>query len=222
MNRVEVFDSPEAVAQAVASYLFERITGCVSVKGQCHVVLPGGRTPSRCLELLAERPLPWQSIHWYPGDERCYPAGHAERNDSMMCSRLFSRHAQAMDNFHAIPAERGSEQGAKDYAVLLDGVGTLDIVVLGMGEDGHTASLFPGNAALDDPRSAVPVHGAPKPPSERISLGLNMLRHAGERIVIATGEGKREALAKAYAGEALPVTQVGADIWFVDEAAMGQ
>ena len=219
MEKYKVYSNPEAVAQAVTDYLYQQIKTCVAEKGQCHVVLPGGTTPARCLELLAVKPLPWKNIHWYPGDERCYPVGHAERNDTMITDKLFSQHGEASKNFHPIAAELGPEQGAEEYAALLDAAGSMDIVVLGMGEDGHTASLFPGNAALDNERSAVPVYDAPKPPGERISLGLNTLRNAGECIVIATGENKREALAKLKQGEMFPVGMVEPDTWFVDEAA---
>ena len=91
--------------------------------------------------------------------------------------------------------------------------------MLGMGEDGHTASLFPGNVALEDQRSAVPVYNAPKAPGQRVSIGLTTLKNAAECIIIATGENKREALAKLNAGVELPVGLVGADVWFIDEAA---
>ncbi len=219
MADIRIFKTPEAVAQAAADYLFQQIKTCVSEKGQCHVVLPGGSTPARCLELLAEKPLPWKNIHWYPGDERCYPAGHAERNDTMIADKLFSLREHVIDNFHIIPAELGPELGAEHYAKLIDATGGFDIVVLGMGEDGHTASLFPGNVALDDKRSVVPVYNAPKPPDERISIGLTMLRNAAECIVIATGKNKREALTKLKEGAVLPVGLVEANIWLIDEAA---
>ena len=222
MNNLKVYADAEAVAQAVADRLFQDITTCVERKGRCHVVLPGGTTPARCLELLSEKPLPWENIHWYPGDERCYPVGHAERNDTMILHKLLSQHENAIKNFHPIHAELGPEQGAKDYAVLLDATGRMDIVVLGMGEDGHTASLFPGNAALNDQNSAVPVYNAPKPPGERVSIGLNALKGASECIVIATGEGKREALLKIKEGDVLPVGLVEPDVWFVDEDAVQQ
>ncbi len=215
-----MYADAEPVAQAAAAYLFQQITSCVAERGLCHVVLPGGSTPARCLQLLAEKPLPWENIHWYPGDERCYPVGHAERNDTMMSNKLFSQQKNVSENFHAIPAELGPEQGAEDYAALLDATDGMDIVVLGMGEDGHTASLFPGNAALEDRRSAVPVYDAPKPPSERISISLNTLRKAGERIIIATGDNKREALTKLKEGKVLPVAMVEPDVWFLDEAAL--
>lgn len=222
---MKIYNNPETVAQAAAEYLFQQIKACVTEKGLCHVVLPGGTTPARCLEILAEKPLPWKNIHWYPGDERCYPVGHAERNDTMVRAKLFSQLPVSLqdsqaENFHPIPAELGPEQGAEKYASLLDNTGGMDIVVLGMGEDGHTASLFPGNTAVDDMRSAVPVYNAPKPPGERISIGLNVLKNAAECIVIATGEGKREAIEKLKEGATLPVGQVGADVWFVDEEAV--
>lgn len=220
MAEFKVYKNPEAVAQAAASYLFQQIKKCVDKKGKCHLVLPGGSTPARCLELLAEKPLPWQSIHWYPGDERCYPIGHAERNDTMIKDKLFSQNKKASQNLHAIPAELGAEQGAENYAALLDTIGNIDIVVLGMGEDGHTASLFPGNIALKNQRSAVAVYDAPKSPAKRVSIGLTTLKNASECIVIATGDNKREALEKLKAGVALPVAMVEPDVWFVDVAAV--
>lgn len=220
MAEFKVYKNAEAVAQAAASYLFQQIKKCVDKKGKCHVVLPGGTTPARCLQLLAEKPLPWQSIHWYPGDERCYPIGHAERNDTMIIDKLFSQNKKTSENLHAIPAELGAEQGAASYATLLDAIGNIDIVVLGMGEDGHTASLFPGNKALENERSAVAVYDAPKPPAKRVSLGLTTLKNASECIVIATGDNKRDALKKLKAGVSLPVGMVDPDVWFVDVAAV--
>ena len=216
---INVYDNAEAVAAAAAEYLLQQISLCVAEEGVCHVALPGGTTPAHCLALLAQMSLPWQQIHWYPGDERCYPRAHPARNDSMIREKLFSTIDPAETNFHPIPAELGPEAGAEQYAKLIDSLPGLDIVVLGMGEDGHTASLFPDNPALKDERSVVPVYQAPKPPPERISLGLNTLRNAGQRIVIATSSGKRDALARLQAGEALPVALVEPDTWFIDKAA---
>ena len=219
MAEFKVYKDPEAVAQAAADYIFQQINNCVDKKGKCHVVLPGGSTPARCLELLAEKTLPWKKIHWYPGDERCFPIGHAERNDTMIMEKLFPQNKNVSENLHAIPAELGAEQGAENYAALLDTIGNIDIVVLGMGEDGHTASLFPGNNALKSKRSAVAVYDAPKPPGERVSIGLATLKNTSECIVIATGDNKREVLKKLKAGVTLPVGMVEPDVWFVDVAA---
>ena len=220
MNNTSVYNTPEEVAQAAADYLHQQITNCVSENDICHVVLPGGTTPAHCIKLLAEKSLPWKSIHWYPGDERCYPVGHRERNDTMIENNLFSHESSIKENFHPIPAELGPEQGAERYALLIDSVAAFDIVVLGMGEDGHTASLFPGNVALENLAAAVPVYDSPKSPDERVSIGLDMLKYAGECIVIATGSGKKDALEKLQAGEVLPVGMVEPDVWFVDVKAV--
>lgn len=221
MQDVSILADAEAVARAAAEYLKARINACVSANNICHVALPGGTTPARCLELLAAMALPWQSIHWYLGDERCYPAGHAERNDRMVEQQLWSRIDSPAENLHPIPAELGAEQAAKSYASLIDRLERLDIVMLGMGEDGHTASLFPGNPALEDTASVVAVYDAPKPPAQRVSLGIEAIRAADQRIVLVAGSGKREALARVQQGEQLPVNSIGPAHWFIDETAAG-
>ena len=225
MNNFKTYENPQAVAEAAADYLFQKISNCVADKGQCHVVLPGGSTPAQCLELLSQKPLPWNNIHWYPGDERCLPVGHKDRNDFMMVDKLFSQlsqslKSQVLKNFHSIPAELGPEKGAEIFYKLIKSIGNFDIVILGMGEDGHTASLFPQNEALTDLRCVVPVYHAPKPPAERITIGLSWLTQAAECVVITTGNSKYEALQLVQQGIELPIALVKPDTWFVDESAM--
>ena len=212
----------EALARGAADHLAACILDCTQRNGVCRVALPGGRTPARCLALLAQASLPWERVHWYVGDERCYPAGHEGRNDVMLEAQLWSRIDAPAQNRHPITAELGPEAAATQYSDEIRAAGRLDIVLLGMGEDGHTASLFPGNAALDDTRPAVPVHRAPKPPPERVSLGLATLRSASERIVLVAGQDKREALRRVGAGERLPITLVGPLLWFIDAGAAGK
>jgi 6-phosphogluconolactonase len=214
-----IYPDAEAVAQAAADFLFEQILACVEQKQSCHVALPGGTTPARALQLLSVMALPWEKIHWYLGDERCYPVGHLQRNDRMLEDMLWSRSAVPVENRHPIPAELGPEQAAEAYSALINGVGRLDIVVLGMGEDGHTASLFPGNPALDDRRAVVPVYDAPKPPPQRVSLGLGTIQAAAQRIVMVTGSSKHQALRRIQQGDQLPVNRIGPAHWFVDQSA---
>ena len=140
VDEFKIFPDAEAVAQAAADFLSDQITSCVDAKAVCHVALPGGSTPARCLQLLSSKQLPWSSIHWYVGDERCYPRGHPERNDSMLAQQLWSRIETPAENLHPIPAELGPELAAEKYSGLIDGIGRLDIVVLGIGEDGRTRS----------------------------------------------------------------------------------
>jgi 6-phosphogluconolactonase len=219
MGEFQIYKDSEALARAAADDLYARIQDCLARQTLCHVALPGGSTPARCLELLAELPLPWDRVHWYLGDERCYPAGHAQRNDTLVREHLWSKIDAPAANQHPIPAELGPETAAAAYTGVIQDIGNLDIVLLGMGEDGHTASLFPDNAALEDERLVVPVYDAPKPPAERVSLGLTALQAATERVALVAGSSKREALQRLRDGEQLPIAEVGPITWFIDEDA---
>lgn len=204
-------------SKATADFIAEKIIQTLDGRASCHIALPGGNTPAECLSLLAEKNLPWQQLHFYLGDERCYPEYHKERNDVMLEKNLLAKIPAT--NFYRIPAELGPEQAALAYQKIIDELTHLDIAFLGMGEDGHTASLFPDNPALDDPHSVVPVHNAPKPPDERVSLSLSTLKEARYRVVLSTGESKAPILSKIQQGEKLPVNCIGDINWFVDEAA---
>jgi 6-phosphogluconolactonase len=216
-----IHPDPAAVAQAAADYLAERIWAVLDDLDSCHIALPGGTTPAACLRLLAAMPLPWPRIHWYLGDERCLPVGDPERNDSLIRDCLWDPAAIPDDNRHPIRAELGASTAAMDYSELLAQLGHLDIVLLGMGEDGHTASLFPGNPALALTDAAVPVANAPKPPPDRVSLSIPTLQAASLRIALITGAGKAEAVQQLKAGVPLPINQVGALEIFADRAATG-
>jgi 6-phosphogluconolactonase len=220
MHCFNYYKDPELVAQAAANYIYKEIRVFLEEKNICHIALPGGTTPARCLELLALKKLPWERIHCYVGDERCLPIGDPERNDTMIREKLWSRVAIPLQNQHVIEAERGADLAASLFVDVVNASGRLDIVVLGMGEDGHTASLFPGNPALDDTRAVVPVYNAPKPPPERVSLGANTLRATAHRVALVTGSGKRDAMAQVKSGSLiLPIAQLGSICWFLDEAA---
>jgi 6-phosphogluconolactonase len=159
----------------------------------------------------------------YYGDERCLPADHADRN-STMAEESWLRHVDIpADQVHAMPAELGPDEAAQRYCGLLKGVDAFDCVLLGMGEDAHTASLFPGQAwegAAHAP--AIAVRNSPKPPSERVSLSASRLSDARQVMFFVTGAGKREAVQLWKAGAALPVASIkpasGIDV-YMDMAA---
>ena len=217
-----IHDTPERAAEAAAEAMATLIRQRLEQQDTCHVALPGGTTPARCLARLADMDLPWTRVHWYLGDERCLPPGDPQRNDVMIERELWARIAAPAETRHPVPAERGAEAAAHAYATEIAAAAPLDLVFLGMGEDGHTASLFPGNPALDDPRPVVPVFAAPKPPPERVSLGLTTLRAARHRMVLATGAGKRAAARKIRAGADLPLNRIGELVWFGDAAALAE
>lgn len=217
MHQWHVLEDFEEASISAADFIAQQIHAAIELHGECHIALPGGNTPARCLELLAKKNLRWNAIHWYLGDERCVPEGHEERNDVMLEHHLWSKLPRAM--IHRIPAELGADAAAAEYRRLVDQLVAFDIVFLGMGEDGHTASLFPSNDALVDPRSVVPVYHAPKPPGERVSLGVSTIKKAGCRVILTAGESKAPILRRIRNSELLPVNRIGQINWFVDQQA---
>jgi 6-phosphogluconolactonase len=211
-----LFPDSDALAAALAEQVGQALSQGVAERGQFHLVLPGGSSPRGLLLELRRRRLPWQAMHLYLTDERCLPPGHAERNDLMLDELLLPHVELSSANVHRIPAELGPERGAQEFAELLRHTPPFDLVILGMGEDGHTASLFPGSAALEDESPAVAVLHAPKPPVERVSMGLQRLLSARERWVIAMGAGKRAVLQRIQAGETFPITLARPDGWYLD------
>lgn len=205
-------DSAESVARAAARAIADGLAGGGSL------ALAGGTTPRRCYELLRELDVPWGRVTVLFGDERCLPPDDPDSNFRLARDALLGHVAPL--SVHRIPGELGAEAAAAVYAGIVDGLRPLDLVLLGVGEDGHTASLFPGNAALAASGSAVAVHGAPKPPPDRVSLTLEVLREARRVLVLATGAGKREAVAMARRGE-VPSGMIPDAMWLIDEAAAG-
>ncbi len=219
MDHYHSYDNIEHLAKAAANFIAQKIDECLRHQSRCRIALPGGNTPVLCLQKLSRLDLSWDQIEWYMGDERCLPIGHVERNDTMVSKILFNGQDPLKKHFFPIKAELGAEKAAKDYRAQIEAFDALDIVILGMGEDGHTASLFPNNNALTKQDSVVAVFNAPKPPEERVSLGLNTLIKAKCRIVLAPGEGKKEALKKLTKGEKLPISLIGPKHWFLDHVA---
>ncbi|MBF0470402.1 MAG: 6-phosphogluconolactonase [Gammaproteobacteria bacterium] len=216
-----VFTTSNELCEAVAHLIIETLQPRLKQGHRVHMVVPGGRSPQPIFKLLRSSVPDWSQIEIYPSDERALPRNHPERNDLMIRSLLQGEGGLPAANFHPIPAELGAVAAAVAYHQLLQSRPPFDIALLGMGEDGHTASLFPDNPALSDPAEAVAVFAAPKPPPERVSLGLQRLQQARLTILLATGAGKQTALQQIRQGIPLPAAQVGADLCFCDQAAWG-
>jgi 6-phosphogluconolactonase len=215
-------ENAAALAADVAQRVAELAAQAIGERGEFRLALAGGETPRRCYEQLRHLCIDWRHVQVFFGDERCLSVGDAQRNDTMAFAALLGHVAIPPENIHTIAAERGALDAARDYAGLLNNGAPLDLVLLGMGEDGHTASLFPGGPATESGDAAVAVLDAPKPPAQRVSLGLNTLRQARHRIFLVTGAGKRAALQAIIEGAALPAARVGWAEWHVDHAAMPQ
>ena len=206
-----VLPDPAAVARAGA----DAVAGAIRA-GLRTLAVSGGRTPRELFELLAARELEWGRVSLLFADERAVgPADH-ESNYRLLRETLLERVTPGA--VLRVPGELGAEEAASWYDALVGRLQPLDLVLLGMGEDGHTASLFPGNPALDAPGWAVAVHDAPKPPPDRVSLTLGCLRNARRVIFLVTGAEKAGALRRAQAGE-VPAGMIPGAEWLVDEAA---
>ena len=214
---VFVHDDIDAISIAVAQRIYEIATLAMAARGVFHIALAGGETPRRCYQRLRDFDLDWQLIHVYFGDERCLPSGDNSRNDTMVRQTLLDHIVIPSANVHNIPAQFGARVATADYAALLSDV-VLDLVLLGMGEDGHTASLFPGNPATVSTAVVVPVFNAPKPPAERVTLGINTLNAARQKIFLVAGAGKHDALEQILLGTALPAARVTAAEWHLDRS----
>ena len=209
----------DAMSASVAQRIAELAAQAIAARGVFHVALAGGETPRRCYRKLRDLAIDWQHVHMYLGDERCLPSGDTMRNDSMVRETLLEHVSIPPANVHFIPAELGPREAAASYASLLCKVVPLDLVLLGMGEDGHTASLFPDNPAIESTAAVVPVFDAPKLPKERVSLGIDTLNAARRKIFLVAGAGKRAALEQILHGDSLPAARVAAGEWHLDQAA---
>lgn len=212
-----------ALVRAVAGRVMEQARTAIENRGVFQIVLAGGMTPQAVYRELATAGTDWSRWRVYYGDERCLPADDPERNSVMATSSWLGRVSIPVANIHPIEAELGAEAAAARYTRVIAAARPFDLVLLGMGEDGHTASLFPGQP-LDRPGHVHPVHAAPKPPPERVSLGLEALNDSEEVLILVAGSGKRAAVRRWKAGDSLPVARIhghrGADV-YIDAAADG-
>lgn len=218
-HTVHVFDSPAFLAHAAARRIALLAQRAARTQPFLRIALAGGTTPQACYQALREETLDWSRIHIYFGDERCLPAGNPQRNDEMAAQSLLDQVPIPANQIHRIHAHWGAVPAALDYADCLRQSGPLDLVILGMGEDGHTASLFPGLADPKEQRLVIPVLNAPKPPSERVSLGPVALLAARQLLFLVTGQGKHAALQRLQQGAPLPPQQFRMAHWYVDRAA---
>jgi 6-phosphogluconolactonase len=214
MTRLRVFANAEGVARYAADALAWRIADARKLGRDVHIALAGGRTPRRAYELLAEIEGSWKHVHLWLGDERCVPDGDPESNAQMVRESLYAHARAEPPRLHALRRPEQPEDAAWLYGLdMRDAVpeGVFDIVLLGMGPDGHTASLFPGHPALQAIEApSVAVRDAPKPPPERVTLTLGVLRRARFTLLLVTGADKREALGRALAGDpAAPLALLG-------------
>ena len=201
-----VFADAQTLVLQLANALCEVADEAIRARGVFHLVLAGGHTPQALYRELAKRQAGDAHWHIWYGDERCLPADDPARNSRMAETAWLANSAIPPQQRRAIPAERGAITAAQQYREWLADIVAFDLVLLGVGEDGHTASLFPEKVLQDG--DVLAVRDAPKPPPERVSLSASRLSRSRRVWFVVTGAEKREAVLRWKKAEALPVTQV--------------
>jgi 6-phosphogluconolactonase len=241
-SKVVVHTEPRLLAEAVAARLIVRLTDAQAERGEATVALTGGRIAAQIYEAIRDSPardaVDWSRVNLWWGDERFVPAGDPERNETQARAALLDTLKLDPARVHPMPASDGpdgddAEAAAARYAAELTEAARpghaelphFDVVLLGVGEDGHVASVFPEHPATLETRPVSAVRGSPKPPPVRTTLTLPAINTADEVWLIASGAGKASAvgLALASAGpRQIPAAGVhGRDLtlWLLDSAA---
>lgn len=208
--RWQEFPDADTLHAHAADLILAAARGAIAARGAFHIVLAGGRTPLSVYARLAVSTADWANWRVYFGDERCLPRGDAGRNDTQAWRAWLERVPIPRAQVYAIPAELGPDTAAANYAAALKAVLEFDLVLLGLGEDGHTASLFPGHSLGAEPGCAdvLSVRSAPKPPAERVSMSAARLSRARRVLFLVTGEEKRAAMTAWRTGQDIPARHI--------------
>lgn len=216
------FAASDEVATEASRFILVEAETALADRGEFKLVLAGGTTPEKVYQLLAQSSTDWSKWHIYFGDERCLPSDHPDRNSVMASRALLEKVAIPAAQIHIMPTELGPEAAAAAYRTTVAEAGRFDLTLLGMGEDGHTASLFPGRVHRED-ETVHAVYDSPKPPPERISLSAKVLSESRRVLFLVTGAGKHEAVQQWRQGIDLPVARIqceqGVDV-YIDAAAL--
>ncbi|HMQ17334.1 MAG TPA: 6-phosphogluconolactonase [Phycisphaerae bacterium] len=225
----------ESLSHAVAALVLERAAQAVRERGRFCLTLAGGSTPQRAYQLLADPPcatrIDWSRVHVFWGDERCVPPDDARSNYGMANAALLSRVAIPAANVHRIRGERPAAEAAAEYDGVLrafwgEAPPAFDLVLLGLGDDGHTASLFPHDPALREAQRWAAAVQRPDDPVARVTLTLPALNAAHTVAFVVSGRSKAAMLRAVREGPpnpALPAQAIapasGELLWLVDAAA---
>ena len=235
---VVVHPGKQALSDALAARLVTAVLDAQSRRGVAHLSLTGGSLGSDLWASVAALParsaVDWSRVELWWGDERYLPAGDPDRNDVQNDDAGLAELPLDPANVHRVPgpdASESAEASATAYgeSMRASGAGAFDVMILGVGPDGHVASLFPGHPAQQTTDAiAVAVHNSPKPPPDRVSLTFEALRRSREVWFIVAGTDKAEAVARAVGGagpdvsSAAQVTGEERTLWLLDAEAAGE
>lgn len=214
--KIEILPDDAAVARRAAEFVAAEARAAVSARGRFTIAVSGGRTPWQMLRALATEDVPWKSVHLFQVDERVAPSGDPDRNWTHIGESLLGSVALPRQQLHAMPVEdldltRAAERYAADLAAVAGTPPVLDLVHLGLGPDGHTASLTPGDPSLENTSDAVTTTGAYQG-HQRMTLTYPTLDRARRILWLVTGAEKQAMLAKLRAGDrSIPAGRVASE-----------
>ena len=234
--QVHIFDSAEQASQALAAYISDVAKASVAARDRFVIALSGGATPKQAYQFLASPPLKqrqaWEQWHMFWSDERCAPPGHPDRNSRMAYEAMLDRAPTPSNQIHPVHAEWPPEIAARRYEeeivrLFAPEAPAFDLVLLGIGGDGHTASLFPGSPAVDERGRLVAANRVPQLRATRITFTLPLINQARAVAFLATDKSKaepvRQALEPKSIGDRVPATLVspvaGELHWFLTREA---
>ncbi|HYX49295.1 MAG TPA: 6-phosphogluconolactonase [Ktedonobacteraceae bacterium] len=236
--QIAIYDDKHALSQHAAEYILRIAKEAINLHGRFTIALTGGTTPGEAYRLLASEPMQrqidWQRVHVFWGDERCVPHTDPESNYYLAQEALFNKVTIPMSQIHPMPANKPDRDAASQaYTVEMqqafgtNGIPNFDLIHLGMGPEGHTASLFPHQASLHEKHKLVIPVSVPKPPPDRLTFTPPLLNAARNVLFLVTGSEKASALHAVLEGEYQPdeyPAQIvrptnGEVVWMLDRAA---
>lgn len=240
-HKVRIFDSVSGLADSAAETISNEVIKAIADNRSCYIALSGGNTPRVVYERLAEEPYAtktgWENVHLFWGDERCVPPGHPDSNFKMVSDALLGRISIPGENVHRIMGENRPDKEADRYigeienafGVAKGHIPRFDLVLLGLGNDGHTASLFPGSPSLDEKEKICTTSVHPESGRKRVTLTLVLINAAARVLFLVTGKEKsgivQEILNRENGYLSYPAAKVkpvdGSLEWFLDRNAAG-
>ena len=213
-----IVDRSEFTQQA-ERWILDKIRKVLESSQRCHLMLAGGATPLPVYQRLARcEDLPWSRINLYFGDERCVPLNTPESNYSTVMNSLFPDGSRPDGmNVYRMCGEEEPDKAAQVYELVLPE--RIDILLLGVGDDGHTASIFPGSVALDEEKRRVMPAIATKPPLQRLTITPPVIQSARYLLVLVQGEDKADAVRNALVNNSVPAVLALHGDWLMDSEA---
>jgi len=218
-SRVHIYPTDNEAFLAAAAAVTKLVRLGISKNKTCNVILAAGNSISKTLSLLSKIDTDWSNVNWYLADERCVDAESELRNDKQIADILRNSLGAHYGHIFSPSSYLSPKEAADEYASRIERINMFDFCLLGMGNDGHIASLLPNHQALNSNRVCCEVIDSPNPPAQRVTLTLKIFAQVENRILITTGSNKSDAVADFTTNPNSPVRLYNPTAIFADQAA---